>query len=59
MTGLLVGIVGGVLFIWVPYLLLKKTPRRWWLYTGLAAIPFTRCQAAVVVVVSRQGPNLV
>ena len=38
--GLLVGIVGGVLFLWVPYLLLKKSPRRWWLYTGLAAIPF-------------------
>jgi STE24 endopeptidase len=39
-TGLLVGIVAGVLFIWVPYLLLKRSPRRWWLYTGLAAIPF-------------------
>jgi Zn-dependent protease with chaperone function len=39
-TGLLVGIVGGVAFLWVPYLLLKKSPRRWWLYTGLAAIPF-------------------
>jgi Zn-dependent protease with chaperone function len=39
-TGLLVGIVGGALFLWVPYLLLAKSPRRWWLYTGLAAIPF-------------------
>jgi STE24 endopeptidase len=39
-TGLLVGIVGGVLFLWVPYLLLRKSPRRWWLYTGLLAIPF-------------------
>ena len=38
--GLLVGIAGGVLFMWVPYLLLEKSPRRWWLYTGLAAIPF-------------------
>jgi STE24 endopeptidase len=38
--GLLVGIVGGVLFLWVPYLLLQKSPRRWWLYTGLASIPF-------------------
>ena len=27
--------------IWVPYLLLKKSPRRWWLYTALALIPFT------------------
>ena len=39
-TSLLVGIVGGVAFLWVPYLLLKKSPQRWWLYTGLAAIPF-------------------
>lgn len=39
-TGLLVGIVGGILFLWVPYLLLWKSPRRWWLYTGLAAVPF-------------------
>jgi STE24 endopeptidase len=39
-TGLVVGIVGGVAFLWVPYLLLAKSPRRWWLYTGLAAIPF-------------------
>ena len=39
-TGLLVGIVGGVVFMWVPYLLLWKSPRRWWLYTGLAAVPF-------------------
>lgn len=37
---LLVGLVVGSLFIWVPFLLLKKSPRRWWLYTSLAAIPF-------------------
>jgi Zn-dependent protease with chaperone function len=35
-----VGIIGGALFLWIPYLLLRKSPRRWWLYTGLAAIPF-------------------
>ena len=39
-TGLLIGAVVGVLFLWVPYLLLSKSPRRWWLYTGLLAIPF-------------------
>jgi STE24 endopeptidase len=38
--GLLIGIVMGVLFLWVPYLLLKKSPQRWWLYSGLLAIPF-------------------
>ena len=37
---LLVGLIGGVLFLWVPYLLLKKSPRRWWLYTSLLMIPF-------------------
>jgi len=37
---LLVGLVGGVLFLWVPYLLLKRSPRRWWLYTSLLMIPF-------------------
>jgi Zn-dependent protease with chaperone function len=38
--GLAVGIVMGFLFLWVPYLLLKKSPQRWWIYTGLLAIPF-------------------
>lgn len=40
LKGLLIGIVVGSLFLWIPYLLLKKRPRRWWLYTGLLAIPF-------------------
>ncbi|HVT58335.1 MAG TPA: M48 family metallopeptidase [Thermoanaerobaculia bacterium] len=40
LKGLAVGLVGGVIFLWVPYLLLAKSPRRWWLYTGLAAVPF-------------------
>src|SRR5205085_2323908 len=25
--------------LWFPYLLLRMSPRRWWLYTGLASIP--------------------
>jgi Zn-dependent protease with chaperone function len=40
LTSFAIGIVAGVAFLWVPYLLLRKSPRRWWLYTGLAAIPF-------------------
>lgn len=40
LTALAVGIVAGGLFLWVPYLLLRKSPRRWWLYTAAAAIPF-------------------
>ena len=39
-TGLLITVVVGFQFLWVPYLLIKKSPRRWWLYTGLLAIPF-------------------
>jgi STE24 endopeptidase len=40
LIGLALTIFGGFLFLWVPYLLLKRSPRRWWLYTGLLAIPF-------------------
>jgi len=36
---LAVGIAGGALLIWIPYLLLAKSPRRWWFYTSLAAVP--------------------
>lgn len=38
--GTLVAIVGGFMFAWVPYLLLKKSPGRWWLHTGILAVPF-------------------
>ena len=38
--GLLITVVVGILFLWILYLLIKKSPRRWWLYTGLLAIPF-------------------
>jgi STE24 endopeptidase len=40
MKGLLVGLIMGALFLWVPFLLLKKSPRRWWLYTSILAVPF-------------------
>lgn len=30
----------GALFLWIPYLLLEKSPRRWWVYTAMAAVPF-------------------
>jgi len=32
LTSLAVSCVAGGLFLWVPYLLLRKSPRRWWLY---------------------------
>jgi Zn-dependent protease with chaperone function len=39
-VSLAIACVAGALFLWVPYLLLRKSPRRWWLYTAAAAIPF-------------------
>ncbi|MBW8874084.1 MAG: M48 family metallopeptidase [Acidobacteria bacterium] len=38
-TGLAIGCIAAALTLWLPYLLLRWSPRRWWLYTGLAAIP--------------------
>jgi STE24 endopeptidase len=31
--------LGLALVLWIPYLLLRRSPRRWWLYAGLATIP--------------------
>jgi STE24 endopeptidase len=36
---LVVGIIAFALVMWVPYLLLRKSPRRWWLWTAIAALP--------------------
>jgi STE24 endopeptidase len=36
----LIGIVVGFLFLWLPYLALKKSPKRWWMYVGIGMIPF-------------------
>ncbi len=35
-----VAMVVGFAFTWVPYLLMARSPRRWWLYTGILSIPF-------------------
>ena len=29
-----------VLLLWIPYLLLAKSPRRWWVYTAILMVPF-------------------
>jgi Zn-dependent protease with chaperone function len=39
-ANLLVTLIIGGIALWVPYLLLRKSPRRWWIYTSLAAVPF-------------------
>jgi Zn-dependent protease with chaperone function len=37
---LVVSFIIGFLFLWLPYLALKKSPKRWWLYVGVGTIPF-------------------
>ncbi len=37
--GVLVGAVVSALVLWIPYLLLRASPRRWWLWSGLATAP--------------------
>lgn len=31
--------LGLALVLWIPYLLLRRSPERWWLYAGLATLP--------------------
>ncbi|MGE5234595.1 MAG: M48 family metallopeptidase [Acidobacteriota bacterium] len=38
-TGLALGCIFIALTLWFPYWLLRKSPRRWWLWTGLASAP--------------------
>ncbi len=38
-TALGIGCVFTTAVLWFPYWLLRKSPRRWWLYTGLATAP--------------------
>jgi Zn-dependent protease with chaperone function len=40
LTSVGVACVIGALVLWVPYLLLRRSPRRWWLYSSLALVPF-------------------
>src|SRR6185436_4430087 len=37
---LAVAVIIGGLVLWIPYLLLARSPRRWWLYTTMLAVPF-------------------
>jgi STE24 endopeptidase len=45
LKGLAVEMTSAVLFLWVPYLLMARSPRRWWLYTGLLTFPFAAASA--------------
>ncbi len=39
-TSLAIEMAVGFALAWVPYLLLAKSPRRWWLYTAMLSVPF-------------------
>ena len=41
LKGLLVDLTGAFLFLWVPYLLLARSPRRWWIYVTVLSVPFS------------------
>jgi Zn-dependent protease with chaperone function len=43
-----VSALGLALVLWIPYLLLRRSPKRWWLYAGLATAPI----AAFVLLIS-------
>ena len=34
-----IGLALGGLLIWLPYWLIRRSPRRWWLYTALVSLP--------------------
>jgi Zn-dependent protease with chaperone function len=40
LKGLAIGVMVGAVVIWVPYLLLARSPERWWLWTGALTLPF-------------------
>jgi Zn-dependent protease with chaperone function len=39
--GVAVSCVLTALVVWIPYFLLRRSPKRWWLLTGLASLPLT------------------
>lgn len=39
LKGLAIGLLVGAAGVWFPYWLLRRTPRRWWLWTGVAILP--------------------
>jgi len=48
LKGVAVSGAGLALVLWIPFLLLRRSPKRWWLYAGLATIPI----ATLVLVVT-------
>jgi Zn-dependent protease with chaperone function len=51
LKGLAVSLAFGCLFLWIPYWLLRRTPKRWWLYCTFAYVPIAFTVALIVPVV--------
>ena len=45
--GLGIEVVGTVLLLWIPYLLMARSPRRWWLWTGMLVLPLSAFSALI------------
>jgi len=41
-------IVVAALFVWIPYTLIRRSPRRWWLYAAIALVPVAFLVLAVL-----------
>jgi STE24 endopeptidase len=37
---LAIGWIAGSLLLWIPYTIIRKSPRRWWLYCSFLSVPF-------------------
>src|SRR5262249_22556607 len=40
LKALLIDLATGFAFLWIPYLLLARSPKRWWFYTALLSFRF-------------------
>jgi Zn-dependent protease with chaperone function len=47
---LIVSMVSAVLIVWGPFLLLKRSPKRWWIYLGALLLPFSLFTAMIMPV---------
>ena len=51
LKGLGVEMVGAILFLWIPYRIMARSPERWWLYVGILTLPFAAFSALIAPVV--------
>jgi Zn-dependent protease with chaperone function len=47
LKSLALALVFGAMFLWIPFLLLRKSPDRWWIWTSMVAVPLAFVVAMV------------